>query len=75
MMKVITQAAWGISGIATGAGALIAKRGIDSIIAGKTNNLFTIGVTYGYGTRKELTAANADQICTTPAGVTTALNT
>ncbi|MEA2647972.1 MAG: phosphoglycolate phosphatase [Candidatus Binataceae bacterium] len=53
--------------------AIVGDRHHD-IIAGKTNHLYTIGVTYGYGTRKELTTANADQICTSPAEATTALN-
>jgi len=53
--------------------AIVGDRHHD-IAAGKTNGLYAIGVTYGYGTRKELTTANADQICTTPAEVTAALN-
>jgi phosphoglycolate phosphatase len=53
--------------------AIVGDRHHD-IIAGKTNGLFAIGVTYGYGTREELAKAGADQICTTPAEVTTALN-
>jgi phosphoglycolate phosphatase len=53
--------------------AIVGDRHHD-IIAGKTNHLFTIGVTYGYGTRDELEKAAADKICTTPAQVTTALN-
>ena len=52
--------------------AIVGDRHHD-ITAGKTNHLFTIGVTYGYGTPEELTTASADQICPTPAEVTTAL--
>ena len=52
--------------------AIVGDRYHD-IAAGKTNNLFTIGVTYGYGTPKELTTAAADQICKTPTEVTTTI--
>jgi phosphoglycolate phosphatase len=53
--------------------AIVGDRNHD-IAAGKTNHLFTIGVTYGYGTREELEKAAADKICTTPTEVTIALN-
>ena len=52
--------------------AIVGDRHHD-ILAGKTDHLFTIGVTYGYGTREELEKAAADQICTTPTEVTTTL--
>jgi phosphoglycolate phosphatase len=52
--------------------AIVGDRHHD-IIAGKTDHLFTIGVTYGYGTREELEKAAADKICTTPTEVTTTL--
>jgi phosphoglycolate phosphatase len=52
--------------------AIVGDRHHD-IAAGKTDHLFTIGVTYGYGTREELEKAAADQICTTPTEVTTAI--
>jgi len=52
--------------------AIVGDRHHD-IAAGKTNHLYAIGVTYGYGTPKELTAAGANQICTTPTEVTTTL--
>ena len=52
--------------------AIVGDRHHD-IIAGKANGLFTIGVTYGYGTPKELTTAKANKICTTPTEVTTTL--
>ena len=52
--------------------AIVGDRHHD-IAAGKTTHLFTIGVTYGYGTRQELEKAAADKICTIPAEVTTAL--
>jgi len=53
--------------------AIVGDRQHD-ITAGKTNGIYTIGVTYGYGTPEELTTAAANQICTTPAEVTTTLN-
>ena len=53
--------------------AIVGDRHHD-VAAGKTNALFTIGVTYGYGTPEELTTANPNKICTTPAEVTTTLN-
>lgn len=53
--------------------AIVGDRRHD-IAAGKTNHLYAIGVTYGYGTREELSAANANQLCTTPAEVTATLN-
>lgn len=37
MTTIIQQITWGLSGITTGAGALIGMRGTDSILAGKTN--------------------------------------
>jgi phosphoglycolate phosphatase len=52
--------------------AIVGDRHHD-IIAGKTHGLFTVGVTYGYGTPKELTTATADQICNTPTEVIAAL--
>jgi phosphoglycolate phosphatase len=52
--------------------AIVGDRHHD-ILAGKTDHLFTIGVTYGYGTREELEKAAADQICTTPTEVTTTI--
>ncbi len=36
------------------------------VIAGKRNGIFTIGVSYGYGSRHELIGAGADRICDTP---------
>ncbi|SRR5712691_2183492 len=47
------------------AAAMVGDR-MHDIIAGKDNNIFTIGVTYGYGTRGELIQAGADAICDTP---------
>ena len=52
--------------------AIVGDRHHD-IVAGKTNGLFAIGVTYGYGTREELATAGANQICDSPADVTAAL--
>jgi len=48
--------------------AIVGDRSFD-ILAGKQNRVFTIGVSYGYGTREELAAAGADQICASPAEV------
>ena len=45
------------------------------IIGAKKNNLRTIGVTYGYGSREELTIAEADELVETPEGITPALMT
>jgi phosphoglycolate phosphatase len=53
--------------------AIVGDRGFD-IAAGKQNRVFSIGVTYGYGTREELATAGADQICATPAEVLHFLN-
>jgi phosphoglycolate phosphatase len=36
------------------------------IIGGKANGIYTIGVTYGYGSRAELESADADAICDSP---------
>jgi phosphoglycolate phosphatase len=47
------------------AAAMVGDR-MHDIIAGKDNNIFTVGVTYGYGTRGELIEAGADAICDTP---------
>jgi len=45
--------------------AIVGDR-MHDIIAGKGNGIFTVGVTYGYGTRGELIGAGADRICDTP---------
>jgi phosphoglycolate phosphatase len=50
------------------AAAIVGDRAHD-IAAGKRNDIFTIGVTYGYGSRDELAAAGADRICQSPAEV------
>ena len=39
------------------------------VFAARRNHVRTVGVTYGYGTREELSAAGADFICDTPAEV------
>ena len=36
------------------------------VIAGKSNGIYTIGVTYGYGSRRGLLDAGADEICDSP---------
>ena len=38
----------------------------EDIAAGKKNDLRTIGVLYGYGTKNELLEAGADQLCCNP---------
>ncbi|MFC2073155.1 HAD hydrolase-like protein [Chloroflexota bacterium] len=38
----------------------------EDIIAGKTNGIITIGVTYGYGSKEEIVAADPDYICDSP---------
>lgn len=48
--------------------AIVGDREHD-IVAGKRNGIFTIGVTYGYGSREELAAAGADRICESPAEI------
>lgn len=45
--------------------AIVGDREHD-VFAGKSNGIFTIGVTYGYGTKPELIEAGADWICDTP---------
>lgn len=39
------------------------------VIAARHNRLFALGVTYGYGTREELLAAEADALCDSPVEV------
>jgi phosphoglycolate phosphatase len=36
------------------------------VVGAKTNCIFSIGVTYGYGSREELANAGADAICDSP---------
>jgi phosphoglycolate phosphatase len=43
------------------------------IIGAKNNGLACIGVTYGYGTEKELLDAGADQLATSPSDIFTIL--
>jgi phosphoglycolate phosphatase len=52
-------------GLSPDNGAIVGDR-MHDIIAGKANGLFTVGVTYGYGTRLELVEAGADEICDNP---------
>ena len=35
-------------------------------LAGKNNGIFTVGVSYGYGSKRELVEAGADRICDNP---------
>jgi phosphoglycolate phosphatase-like HAD superfamily hydrolase len=53
-------------GIERGAAAMVGNRDHD-IVAGHRSAIFTVGVTYGYGSREELEAAGADRICESPA--------
>jgi phosphoglycolate phosphatase len=39
------------------------------VVGAKTNGIFSIGVTYGYGSREELASAGADAICDSPAEI------
>ena len=41
----------------------------EDIIAGKANRIRTIGVTYGYGTKGEISDATPDYICGSPAEI------
>jgi phosphoglycolate phosphatase len=45
--------------------AIVGDREHD-LIAGMRNGIFTVGVTYGYGSRRELTEAGAHRICDSP---------
>jgi phosphoglycolate phosphatase len=56
------------AGIEPATAAIVGDREFD-IRAGKSNRIFSIGVTYGYGSREELAAAGADRICESPAEV------
>jgi phosphoglycolate phosphatase len=47
---------------------MIGDRASD-IMAGKSNGVRTLAVTYGFGSVKELTAANPDLICSSPAAI------
>ncbi len=41
----------------------------DDIIAARENGVTSIGVTYGFGSKKELQDAGADYICSTPSSI------
>ena len=41
----------------------------EDIVAGKSNRTRTIGVTYGYGSREEIAAAQPDYICQRPSDI------
>jgi len=53
------------SNLESGATAIVGDREHD-LIAGRRNGIFTVGVTYGYGSRRELTEAGAHRICDSP---------
>jgi phosphoglycolate phosphatase len=55
-------------GIERATAAMVGDREFD-IRAGKNNGIFSIGVTYGYGSRAELEAAGADRLCESPTEV------
>jgi phosphoglycolate phosphatase len=44
------------------------------IIGAKNNGLSSIGVTYGYGTRKELLESGADQLASSPTDILNSLS-
>jgi phosphoglycolate phosphatase len=48
-----------------GATAIVGDR-MHDIIAGRANAIYTVGVTYGFGTEQELIEAGADKICASP---------
>jgi phosphoglycolate phosphatase len=52
--------------------AIVGDREHD-LIAGRRNGIFTVGVTYGYGSRRELTEAGAHRICDSPRELSAAL--
>ncbi len=56
------------TGLERAAAALVGDREFD-IRAGRSNRIFSIGVTYGYGSREELAAAGADRIGESPSEV------
>jgi len=39
------------------------------VVGAKANGIFAVGVTYGYGSREELTNAGADALCDSPEGI------
>jgi phosphoglycolate phosphatase len=53
------------TGINPARSVMIGDREHD-IIGAKANGIYAIGVTYGYGSREELTAAGADLLCDSP---------
>jgi phosphoglycolate phosphatase len=53
------------TGINPARSVMIGDREHD-IIGAKSNRIYAIGVTYGYGSREELTAAGADLLCDSP---------
>jgi phosphoglycolate phosphatase len=53
------------TGIAPERSAMVGDRALD-IVAGKANGMFTIGATYGFGSREELEATGADALCASP---------
>ena len=52
---------------------MIGDRSHD-IVGGRSNRMATVGVLYGYGTTEELTNADADRLCETPADLLQTLN-
>ena len=50
------------AGIVPARAVMIGDREHD-IVGAKTNGIYAIGVTYGFGSREELTTAGADALC------------
>jgi phosphoglycolate phosphatase len=54
-----------MTGIDAARSVMIGDREHD-VLGARTNGIFSIGVTYGFGTREELVNAGADAICESP---------
>ena len=57
-----------MTGIDPARSVMIGDREHD-IVGARTNGIFSIGVTYGFGSREELLDAGADAICDSPAEI------
>jgi phosphoglycolate phosphatase len=60
------------TGIDPARAVMIGDREHD-IVGAKTNGIFSIGVTYGFGSREELENAGADAICASPEEILAAI--
>jgi phosphoglycolate phosphatase len=56
------------TGIDPGRSVMIGDREHD-VVGAKANGIFTIGVTYGFGSREELVKAGPDAICDSPEAI------